>query len=170
MLPISLSISILLHLYYKKYLFLDNTITTHLLHHTIIHYPSFLHSIILKYYYFTAHKHISISFSISLTIPLFLESNITNVVTQKTTPAATISSSIYYIYPSYYLSHTSIYFTNTFLTNYPYILLTYISNLFYKHHISQNIYFLPSPYILMIPNTLPRTRYKNPFSWKAYEY
>ena len=87
-----------------------------------------------------APKHIPISFSISLAIPHFLENNITNVITRKTTPAATISSSIYYIYPSYYLSHTSIYFTNTFLTNYPYTLLTYISNLSYKHHISQNIY------------------------------
>ena len=83
----------------QKYLFLDNTITTHLLHHTIIHYPSFPRCIILKYYHFAAHKHISISFFISLTILLFLESNITNVITQKKkkTPAATISSCIYYI-------------------------------------------------------------------------
>ena len=81
----------------QKYLLLDNTIITRLLHHTIMHYPSSPHSIILKYHHFATHKHISISFSISLTIPLFLESNITYDITQKTTPAATISSCIYYI-------------------------------------------------------------------------
>ena len=50
----------------QKYFFIDNN-TTHILQHTIIHYPSFPHSIILKLHHFCCPKHISISFSISHT-------------------------------------------------------------------------------------------------------
>ena len=61
----------------QRYLFIDNN-TTHILQHTIIHYPSFPHSIILKLRHFCCPKHISISFFISHTKSLFLESNITH--------------------------------------------------------------------------------------------
>ena len=84
------------------------------------HYPiiySLSYSLTLKLHHFAVHKHIPISFSISLTKSLFLESNITHDITQKTTLATIISSCIYYIYIN--ISHTSIYFTNIFLTKYP---------------------------------------------------
>ena len=57
--------------------FIDNN-TTHILQHTIIHYPSFSHSIILKLHHFCCPKHISISFFISHTKSPFFESNITH--------------------------------------------------------------------------------------------
>ena len=60
-----------------KSLFIDNN-TTHILQHTIIHYPSFPHSIILKFHHFCCPKHISISFFISHTKSPYLESNITH--------------------------------------------------------------------------------------------
>ena len=81
----------------QKYLFLDSTITSHLLHHTITRYPSLPHFNILKLHLFATQKHISISFFISHTKPPFLERNITHDITQKTTPAAAIISYIYYI-------------------------------------------------------------------------
>ena len=63
----------------QRYLFLDNTITLlHLSHHTIIHYPSFPHFIMLKLHHFCYPKHISLSFFISHTKSPFLESNITH--------------------------------------------------------------------------------------------
>ena len=65
--------------------------------HITHYYPSLSHSLILKLHHFAAHKHISISFSISLTKSLSLESNITRDITQKITPVAIISSCIYYI-------------------------------------------------------------------------
>ena len=65
--------------------------------HITHYYPSLSHSLILRLHHFAAHKYISISFSISLTKSLSLESNITHDITQKTTPAATISLCIYYI-------------------------------------------------------------------------
>ena len=78
---------------------------------SIIHYPSFPHSIIMKYHHFAAHKHISISFSISLAIPHFLENNITNVITRKTTPAAAFTTFnlhiIYLILPYILQIHSS---------------------------------------------------------------
>ena len=78
---------------------------------------SLSYSLTLKLHHFAVHKHIPISFSISLTKSLFLESNITHDITQKTTLATIISSCISYIYIN--ISHTSIYFTNIFLTKYP---------------------------------------------------
>ena len=51
---------------------------TQILQHTITHYPSFPHSIILKLHHFCCPKHISISFFISHTKSPFLESNITH--------------------------------------------------------------------------------------------
>ena len=56
----------------QKYLFLDDTITSHLLHHTITHYPSLLHFNTLKLHHFATQKHISISFFISHTKSPFL--------------------------------------------------------------------------------------------------
>ena len=100
----------------QKYLFLE---------HTITHYPSLILKI-LKLHHFATQKQISISFFISHTKSPFLESNITHDITQKTTPAASLISCIHYIQPSYYLSHISIYFINTFLKKYPYILLIYL--------------------------------------------
>ena len=114
-----------------KSLFLDNTPITH-------YYPSLSHSLILKFHHFATHKHLSISLFISLTKSPFLESNIIYDTTQKTTSATTISSCITIF--NIHISHTSIYFTSTFLTKYPYILPTYISNISYKHHVLQNIY------------------------------
>ena len=73
---ISLNISIFSFISLPKSLYLDNTYYTH-------YYPSLPHFNILKLYHFAAQKHISIFFSISLTITLFLKSNITNVITQK---------------------------------------------------------------------------------------
>ena len=60
---ISLKISISFFISFTKSLFIDNN-TTHILQHTIIHYPSFSHFIILKYHHLAAHKHIPIFFSI----------------------------------------------------------------------------------------------------------
>ena len=92
---ISISFSISL----TKSLFLDNTITTHLLHHTIT--PSYTYSlfpsIFRKCLYFSAYKHISISFFLFLTKSLLLERNITHYHYTKVILAATIISCIYYI-------------------------------------------------------------------------
>ena len=99
----------------QKYLFLE---------HTITHYPSLILKILKPYHF--GQKQIFISFFISHTKSHFLESNITHDITQKTTPAASLISCIHYIQPSYYLSHISIYFINTFLTKYPYIFLIYL--------------------------------------------
>ena len=65
------------HISLTKSLFIDNN-TTHILQHTIIHYPSFPHFIIQKLNHFCCPKHISISFFISHTKSPFLESNITH--------------------------------------------------------------------------------------------
>ena len=67
----------------QKYLFLDSTITSHLLYHAITHYPYLSHYNILKLHHFATQKHISISFFISHTRSPFLESNITHDITQK---------------------------------------------------------------------------------------
>ena len=102
-----------------------------MLQYTIIHYPSFPHSIILKLYHFCCPKHISISFFISHTKSSFLESNITNVIIQKTIPAATSTTFNLHLSISYfhlfYKTHSS-QNTHTFFS--------YISKL----HISQSIH------------------------------
>ena len=103
----------------QKYLFIDNnTITSHLLHHTITHYPSLPHFNTLKLHHFCCPKHISISFFISHTKSPFLESNITNVIIQKTILAAAFTTFNLYLSISYF-------------------------HLFHKTHSSQNthIYF-----------------------------
>ena len=134
-----------------------------MLQHTIIHYPSFPHSIILKLHHFCYPKHISISFFISHTKSSFLESNIINVITQKTTPTtalATFNLHIIYLTLSYIFQTHSPQNTHTYLSYifkfhvsqsvciYIYIYIrsisnkvsTYNSHTYYKHHISQYIH------------------------------
>ena len=127
---ISLKISISFFISLTKSLLIDNN-TTHILQHTIIHYPSFSHSIILKLHHFCCPKHISISFFISHTKSPFLESNIINVITQKTTPAtalATFNLHIIYLTLPYILQTYSPQNTHTYLS--------YI----FKFHVSQSVY------------------------------
>ena len=115
---ISLKISISFFISLTKSLLIDNN-TTHILQHTIIHYPSFSHSIILKLHHFSCPKHISISFFISHKKSPFLESNIINVITQKTTPAialATFNLHIIYLILPYILQTYSSQNTNTYLS------------------------------------------------------
>ena len=72
-----------------------------------------------------APKHIPISFSISLAIPHFLESNITHDIIQKY--SSNSYNLLYLLHLTFILSisHFPI-FTNAFLTKYPYILLIYL--------------------------------------------
>ena len=87
-----------------KSLFLDNTIIIHLLHNTTTHHILTLSSSIFWNFVHFAVTSLNISILLHLSYKLSL---------------------------SYYLSHTYIYFTNTFLSNYSYILPTYISNTSY---------------------------------------
>ena len=99
-------------------LYEEDQATTWHTHYPIIYSLSYSLTLLLwNFIILLPHKHIPISFSISLTKSLFLESNITHDITQKTTLATIISSCISYIYIN--ISHTSIYFTNIFLTKYP---------------------------------------------------
>ena len=168
-----------------KSLFIDNN-TTHILQYTIIHYSSFSHSIILKLHHFCCPKHMSISFFISHTKSPFLESNIINVITQKTTPAAALAIFNLHLSISYfhlfYKTHSS---QNT------HTYFSYISKL----HFSQNIHIqdpCPTKYLqiilIHITNTISHNIYifltisahlkiyqtlfqelitKSPFLWKA---
>ena len=141
-----------------KYLFIDNN-ATHILQHTIIHYPSFPHSIILKLHHFCCPKHISISFFISHIKYPFLESNIINVITLKTTTATALATfnlhiiylTLLYIFQTHSPQNTHIYFSFIFKFHvsqsiYIYIrsmsnnVSTYNSHTYYKHHISQYIH------------------------------
>ena len=126
-----------------KSLFIDNN-TTDMLQHTIIHYSSFPHLIILKLRHFCYPKHISISFFISHTKSSFLESNITNVIIQKTILATAFTTFNLHLSISYfhlfYKTHSS---QNT------HIYFSYISKL----HISQSIhiqYPCPTKYLQII--------------------
>ena len=118
-----------------KSLFLDNTITTH--HYTPLSIP-----LLLSYFetssfcYPWTHFHIFLHFSYKI---CFLRNQHNPWHNTKNH-----SSSNYKL--MYLLYLTFIYFTNTFLTNYPYIPSTYFSNISYKHHISQNIYISHHPY------------------------
>ena len=119
------------HLSYKVSLHREQ----HNTHITTYHYPLsithlFPHSIILKLHHL-AQKHISISFFISHTKSPFSESNITNVIIQKTILVAAFTTfnlhlSISYFH-SFYKTHSS--------QNTP----TYLSYIF-KFQISQSIY------------------------------
>ena len=102
-----------------------------MLQHTIIHYPSFPQSIILKLHHFCCPKHISILFFISYTKSHFLESNIINVITQKTTPTAALATFNFHII---YLTLPYI-----FQTHSPQNTHTYLSYIL-KFHVSQSIY------------------------------
>ena len=113
-----------------KPLFIDNN-TTHILQHTIIHCSSFRHSIILKLHHFCCSKHISISFFISHTKSPFLESNIINVITQKTTPTATFATF------NFHIIHLTLPYI--FHTHSPRNTHTYLSYIF-KSHVSQSVY------------------------------
>ena len=107
-----------------------------MLQHTIIHYLSFPHSIILKYHHFAAHKHI-------LHLLLYFSCNTSLLRKQHNWCHNTknnSNSSFYYIQPSYYLSHTSIYFTNTFLIDYPYLLPTCVFLIYLTNTISHKTY------------------------------
>ena len=120
---------------FTKSLFLDNTITTH--HYTPLSIP-----LLLSYFetssfcYLWTHFHIFLHFSYKI---CFLRNQHNPWHNTKNH-----SSSNYKL--MYLLYLTFIYFTNTFLTNYPYIPSTYFSNISYKHHISQNIYISHHPY------------------------
>ena len=145
-----------------KSIFIYNN-TTYILQHTIIHCPSFPHSIILKLHHFCYSKHISISFFISHTKSPFLESNIINVMTQKTTLAAALATfnlhiiylALPYILQTYSPQNTHTYLSCTFKFHvsqsiYIYIYIykrsmsnkvsTYNSHTYYKYHISQYIH------------------------------
>ena len=146
----SLKISISFFISLTKSLFIDNN-TTHILQHTIIHYPSFSHFIILKYHHLAAQKHISISFFISHTKSPFLESNITNVIIQKTIPATAFTTFNLHLSISYfhlfYKTHSS---QNT------HTYFSYIS----KFHVSQIIHIqnpCPTKYLHIIPIYITNT-------------
>ena len=116
---ISLKISISFFISLTKSLYISNNIT-HILQHTIIHYTLsiFLSSLIFRNFIILLPKDTSPSHSLfHIQNPPFLESNITHGITQKTTSAATIISSIYYILLSYHLSYTYIHITNTISHN-----------------------------------------------------
>ena len=141
---ISLKISIFFFISLTKSFFIDNN-TTHMLQHTIIYYPSFPHSIILKLHQFCYPKHISISFFISRTKSSFLESNITNVIIQKiiSTAAFTIFNlHIIYLTLPYILQTHSLQNTHTY------------SLWIFKHHVSQSVHIqdpYPTKYLHIIP-------------------
>ena len=133
-----------------KSLFIDNN-TTHMLQYTIIYYPSFPHSIILKFHHFCCPKHISISFFISHTKSSFLESNITNVIIQKTIPTVVFTTFNLHLSISYfhlfYKTHSS---QNT------HTYFSYIS----KFHVSQSIHIqdsCPIKYLHIIPIHIANT-------------
>ena len=116
-----------------------------MLQHTIIHYPSFPHSIILKLHHFCFPKYISISFFIFHTKSSFLESNITNVIMQKIIPAAAFTT---------FNLHLSISYFNLFYKTYSsqntHTYFSYIS----KIHVSQSIHIqdpCPTKYLHIIP-------------------
>ena len=179
--------------YLSSSLFINNN-TTHILQHTIIHYPSSPHSIILKLHHFLCPKHISISFFISHTKSSFLESNIINVITQKITPAAALATfnfhiiylTLPYIFQTHSPQNTHSYLSYIFKFDvsqsiYIYIYIRSMSNkvstcnsyTYHKHHISQYIYiyiFTISTHLKNISNTLPKTHYKSHFLWKIYIY
>ena len=122
-----------------------------MLQHTIIYYPSFPHSIILKLHHFCCPKHIFISFFISHTKSSFLESNITNVIIQKIIPAAAFTTFNLHLSISYfhlfYKTHSS---QNTH---------TYFSYIF-KLHVSQSIHIqdpCPTKYLHIIPIHITNT-------------
>ena len=177
----------------QKSLFLDNTITTHLLHHTIT--PSYTYSlfpsILRKCLYFSAHKHIPISFSISLTKSLLLERNITHSHNTKVIPAATIISCICYnlslisfilpyilqthssqnihTYFSYifklYVSQSN-YIQDPYSTKYLHIFLIHLTNtLSHKAYIFLTIFIYLKRYQILFQEHVTE-----PFSWKAYNY
>ena len=147
----------------QRYLFLDNTITLHLSHHTIIHYPSFHTSLYWNFIIFVA-QNTSLSHSLFFhTKSPFLESNITH----------NTNNLMYLLYLTFIVSDLIL----------PYVLQTHSSqnththfSYIFKHHISQYIYiyiyifiFLTiSTHLKTYQNTLPKTHYKSPFSWKAY--
>ena len=123
-----------------------------MLQHTIIHYPSFTHSIILKLHHFCCPKHISISFFVSHTKSPFLESNIINVITQKTTPAAALATfnlhiiylTLSYIFQTHSPQNTHTYFSYISKRSMSNKVSIYNSHTYFsyisKHHISQYIH------------------------------
>ena len=116
-----------------KSLFIDNN-TTHILQHTIIHYPSFPHSIILKLHHFCCPKHMSISFFISHTKSSFLESNIThntNNFMYSLYLTFILSISHFHIFYKYIPHKIPIYISLNFMSHEVYI---------YKIHVQQSIY------------------------------
>ena len=175
----------------QKYLFIDNN-TTHILQHTIIHYPSFQHSIILKLHHFCCLKHIFISFFISHTKSSFLESNITNVIIQKkkkTIPVATFTTFNLHLSISYFCLFYKTHFSQNTNTYFSYISKLHVSQsihiqdlcpIKYLHiilihitdTISHNIYiFLTISTHLKIYQTLFQELItKSPFLWKTKTY
>ena len=156
---------------------------------TIIRYSSFPHSVILKLHHFCCPKHISISFFISHTKSPFLESNITNVIIQKTISTTTFTTFNLHLSISYfhlfYKTHSSqnthtyfsyisklhisqiIHIQDPCPTKYLHIILIHITNT-----ISHNIYvFLTISTHLKIYQTLFQELItKSPFLWKAKTY
>ena len=110
---------------------------TQILQHTITHYPSFPHSIILKLHHFCCPKHISISFFISHTKSPFLESNITH----------NTNNLMYSLYLTFILSisHFHIfykYIPHKIPIHTSHISLNFMSHkvYIYKIHVQQSIY------------------------------
>ena len=127
-----------------KSLFIDNN-TTHMLQKTIIHYPSFPHSIIQKLHHLCCPKHIFISFFISHTKSPFLESNITNVIIQKTIPAAAFTTFNLHLFISYFHLYYKTHFSQNTHTYFSYIS---------KLHVSHSIHIqdpCPTKYLHVIP-------------------
>ena len=115
---------------------------------TIIHYSSFPHSVILKLHHFCCPKHISISFFISHTKSPFLESNITNVIIQKTISTTTFTTFNLHLSISYfhlfYKTHSS---QNTH-TYFSYISKLHVSQIIHIQDPCPYTYSLSSPRIL----------------------
>ena len=121
----------------QRYLFLDNTITSHILQDTIIHYLSFPCSIILKLHHFCCPKHISTLFFIFHTKSSFLESNITH----------NTNNLIYLLYFTFILSISSFHIFYKYIPHKIPIHTSHISLNFmshkvyiYKIHVQQSIY------------------------------
>ena len=124
----------------------------------------------MKLHHFAAQKHISISFFISHTKSLFLESNITHDITQKNHSSSRynfmyllyltfiLSISYFHIFYKYIPHKISIHTSHISLNSMSYKVIIYkihIQQSIYIYflyilqtpYLTKHIYFLPSPYI-----------------------
>ena len=148
------------------YLFLDNTITLHLLHHTL-HTIHLSHILIFWNFTYFAAKYTFSHFPISLTKPLFIDNNITHILQHTIIHYPYFSHSIilklHHFYCSKYIfiSFFTIFNLHIIYLTFPYILQihssqnthTYFSYIF-KLHVSQSIHIqdlCPTKYLHVIP-------------------